>query len=176
MIYFFFYFMAVQVIETEFGIIEQILIHGKVFNQKVVLRYIFINLLEMPALALVLAGLLYYFQAGENSSNQYYFYNNPNIITYIIIAVIIAIFVGLTVSAEEIINDKKILRREAFLNLSRFSYLLSKVGILAILSAIQVALFVWIGNSILQIKDMFLDYWIILFTSAVFANLLGLIV
>jgi hypothetical protein len=84
--------------------------------------------------------------------------------------------VGLTVSAEEIINDKKILRREAFLNLSRFSYLLSKVGILAILSAIQVALFVWIGNSILQIKDMFLDYWIILFTSAVFANLLGLII
>jgi ABC-type multidrug transport system ATPase subunit len=140
------------------------------------LQYIFINLLEMPALALVLAGLLYYFQAGENSSNQYYFYNNPNIITYIIIAVIIAIFVGLTVSAEEIINDKKILRREAFLNLSRFSYLLSKVGILAILSAIQVALFVWIGNSILQIKDMFLDYWIILFTSAVFANLLGLII
>lgn len=139
-------------------------------------QYIFINLFEMPALALVLAGLLYYFQVGENSSKQYYFYNNPNIITYIIIAVIIAIFVGLTVSAEEIINDKKILRREAFLNLSRFSYLLSKVGILAILSAIQVALFVWIGNSILQIKEMFMDYWLILFTSAVFANLLGLII
>jgi ABC-type multidrug transport system ATPase subunit len=139
-------------------------------------QYIFINLLEMPALVLVLAGLLFYFQAGEDSRGHYIFYQNPNITVYIIISVIIAIFVGLTVSAEEIIKDKKILKREAFLNLSRFSYLLAKVAILGILSAIQTALFVAIGNSILQIKGMFLHYWLMLFASAVFANLLGLII
>ncbi len=137
-------------------------------------QYLIINLLEAPLLALILAGLLYYFTPSETQSNSYSFYHNPNITIYIIISVIIAIFIGLSVSAEEIISDKKILRRESFLNLSRFSYLLSKVAILAILSAIQTALFVVIGNSILHIQGMFLYYWLILFSSSVFANLLGL--
>jgi hypothetical protein len=91
-------------------------------------------------------------------------------------SVIIAFFIGLTVSAEEIISDRKILKRESFLNLSRLSYLLSKVLILAILSAIQTALFVLIGNSIMQIKEMAMTYWLILFSSSIFANLLGLII
>ncbi|PWD98682.1 ATP-binding cassette domain-containing protein [Marinilabilia rubra] len=139
-------------------------------------QYVFINLLEMPFLALILSSLLFYFQPGGGQPQNYIFFQNPNVITYIIISVIIALFVGLTVSAEEIINDKKILKREAFLNLSRFSYLLSKVVILGILSAIQTALFVAIGNSILQIKGMFWAYWLMLFSSAAFANLLGLII
>lgn len=139
-------------------------------------QYIFINLLEMPVLALILSSLLFYFHVGGSTPDSYIFFQNPNIVTYIIISVIIALFVGLTVSAEEIINDKKILKREAFLNLSRFSYLLSKVVILGILSAIQTALFVIIGNSILQIKGMFWAYWLMLFASATFANLLGLII
>ncbi|MFW6351632.1 MAG: ATP-binding cassette domain-containing protein [Bacteroidota bacterium] len=139
-------------------------------------QYIFINLLEMPALALILSGLLFYFQPEAHQSSTYLLYKNPNLITYIIISVIISIFVGLTVSAEEIINDKKILKREAFLNLSRFSYLFSKVILLAIISAIQTALFTLIGNGILQIENMFLTFWLVLFTSAIFANLLGLII
>ncbi|MGM0376117.1 MAG: ATP-binding cassette domain-containing protein [Bacteroidota bacterium] len=140
------------------------------------LQYIIINLLEMPVLAILLAGLLYYFQVGEDAPNQYILYENPNLIIYLIISVIISLFVGLTLSAEEIINDKKILKREAFLNLSRLSYLLSKISILAIISAIQTSLLVLIGNSILQIKGMFLPYWLVLFSSAIFANLLGLII
>ncbi|MFW5754398.1 MAG: ATP-binding cassette domain-containing protein, partial [Marinilabiliaceae bacterium] len=140
------------------------------------IQYIAINLLEMPVLATVLAGLLYYFQVGENTNNQYILYENPNLVIYLFISVIISIFVGLTLSAEEIINDRKILKREAFLNLSRLSYLLSKISILAIISAIQTTLLVLIGNSILQIKGMFLPYWMVLFSSAIFANLLGLVI
>jgi ABC-type multidrug transport system ATPase subunit len=139
-------------------------------------QYIFINLLEMPVLALILASLLFYFQPEAHQSPSYLLYKNPNLITYIIISVIISIFVGLTVSAEEIINDKKILKREAFLNLSRFSYLFSKVIILAIISAIQTALFTFIGNGILQIENMLFPFWLVLFSSAIFANLLGLII
>jgi len=140
------------------------------------LQYIAINLLEMPIMAVVLAGLLYYFQVGEDTNNQYIFYENPNLVVYLFISVIISIFVGLTLSAEEIINDRKILRREAFLNLSRLSYLLSKISILAIISAIQTTLLVLTGNSILQIKGMFIPYWLVLFSSAIFANLLGLLI
>ena len=140
------------------------------------LQYIAINLLEMPVLAILLAGLLFYYQVGENAAGEYVLYENPNLIIYLIISVIIAIFVGLTLSAEEIINDKKILKREAFLNLSRLSYLLAKISILSIISAIQTSLLVIIGNNILAIKGMFLAYWLVLFSSAVFANLLGLII
>ncbi len=137
-------------------------------------QYLIINFFEAPFLALILASLLFYFNPSTAQDNTYIFYNNPNLTVYLIISVIIAIFVGLSVSAEEIISDKKILKREAFLNLSRFSYLLSKIAILAILSAIQTALFVLIGNNILQIQGMFWHYWLILFSSSVFANLLGL--
>ncbi|WP_234408788.1 ATP-binding cassette domain-containing protein [Marinilabilia salmonicolor] len=139
-------------------------------------QYILINLLEMPVLAFILASLLYYFQPEAQQEPGYLLYNNPNLVTFLIISVIISIFVGLTVSAEEIISDKKILKREAFLNLSRLSYLFSKVFLLAILSAIQTAIFTFIGNTILEIQNMFWPFWLVLFTSAIFANLLGLII
>ena len=89
-------------------------------------------------------------------------------------SVIVALFIGLTVSAEEIIRDQKILKREKFLNLSKQSYLLSKVGVMFTLSAIQAFTFVLIGSWILEIKGMFLDQWIVLFSTACFANMLGL--
>lgn len=137
-------------------------------------QYLIINLLESPVLALILASLILYFEVDSDTANGYVFYKNPNLTVYIIISIIIAIFIGLSVSAEEIISDRKILKRESFLNLSRLSYIVSKVIILAFLSALQTGLFVLIGNSILHIRGMGLTYWIMLFSSSVFANLLGL--
>ena len=138
-------------------------------------QYLLINLLESPLLALFLASLIFFFEIKPDGSD-YIFFKNPNLPLYNVMAVIIAIFIGLSVAAEEIISDRKILKRESFLNLSRLSYLCSKVFILAFLSAIQTALFVLIGNSIMQIKGMAMTYWLMLFTSSVFANLLGLII
>jgi len=137
-------------------------------------QYLLINLLETPILALILASIIRYYDVDNATNSSYTFANNPNITVYIIISVIIALFVGLTVSAEEIINDRKILKRESFLNLSRFSYLLSKLLILSSLSAIQAFLFVFIGNYIIELKGMLFQYWLILFSCSVFANILGL--
>ncbi len=89
-------------------------------------------------------------------------------------SVIVAIFMGLIVSAEEIIRDRKILQREAFLNLSWFSYINSKILYLFGLSAVQMLLYVLVGNWILEIKGMTFSYWLILFTTAITANMLGL--
>ena len=72
-------------------------------------------------------------------------------------SVIVALFMGLTVSAEEIIKDRKILKRESFLNLSRLSYVFSKLLILFSLSALQTVLFVLIGDLVLGIESMTLD-------------------
>ena len=145
-------------------------IHAKLSNA----QYLIINLLESPLLAFMLASLILYFEANSSNAHGYIFSQNPNLTVYIIISVIIAIFIGLSVSAEEIISDRKILKRESFLNLSRLSYLSSKFILLSIISAIQTALFVLVGNSVMEIQDMGWHYWLILFSSSVFANLLGL--
>ena len=131
-------------------------------------QYILINLLEAPVLAAILAFLVKY------SGQEYIFSKNANIPSYIFMSIIVAMFMGLTVSAEEIIKDKKILRREAFLNLSKASYISSKLILMFSISAVQTLLFVLIGNTILEIKGMYLIFWAILFSTSCFANLLGL--
>jgi len=88
--------------------------------------------------------------------------------------IIVALFIGLTVSAEEIYRDRKILEREKFLDLSRLSYLLSKVGVLFIISAVQTLSFVVVANAILEVRGMLLQQWLILFSTACFGNILGL--
>lgn len=135
-------------------------------------QYIILNLLETPVLAFILAFVIRYI--SDPNSNIYIFRENENIPIYIFMSLIVALFVGLTVSAEEIFRDRKILKREAFLNLSRSSYLFSKISILVVLSAIQSIAFILIANSILDIRGMYFDYWLVLFSTAVFANLLGL--
>lgn len=136
-------------------------------------QYIFINLLEAPLLAAILAFFLKFFSPSEGSMD-YNFRLNENVPSYLFMAVIVALFIGLTVSAEEIIKDQKILKRESFLNLSKSSYLMSKISIMFIISAIQTFLFVLVGNLILEIHGMTLSYWLILFSLSCFANLLGL--
>jgi hypothetical protein len=88
--------------------------------------------------------------------------------------VITSLFLGLIISAEEIVKDRKILRRESFLNLSWFSYLNSKVMIMFLISAIQTISFILIGNYILEIKGMSVSYWIVLFSTSCLANMMGL--
>lgn len=133
-------------------------------------QYVLINLLEAPILAILLALITKYAPAGY----KYTFFQNENIPVFFFMSIIVALFMGLTVSAEEIIKDQKILKREAFLHLSRFSYLSSKTVLLFSLSAIQTLLFVLVGAYILEIEGMTLWYWIILFSVSCFANILGL--
>ncbi|MCU0449535.1 MAG: ATP-binding cassette domain-containing protein [Bernardetiaceae bacterium] len=136
-------------------------------------QYMAINLLEAPVLALLMS-LVIRFRSSEAKEGYLFFYND-NIPAYILICIIIALFMGLTVSAEEIIRDRKILKRESFLNLSRSSYLSSKLIILFSLSAVQTFTFVLVGNLILGIGwGQFITYWLALFSVSCFANVLGL--
>jgi len=135
--------------------------------------YVLINLLEAPVLALILAFIIRY--RNDADATSYVYRNNDNIPAYLLMSIIVALFMGLSVSAEEIIRDKKIRKRETYLGLSKGSYLYSKLTILFSLSAFQTLLFVVIGNSILEIKGMYFNYWIILFSVACAANIMGLI-
>lgn len=135
-------------------------------------QYILLNILEAPLLGFILSFLIRYI--ADPNSKIYIFRENENIPVYIFMSMIVAMFLGLMVSGEEIFKDRKILKRESFLNLSRSSYLISKITILLILSAIQALLFVLVGNLILDIRGLWFEYWWALFTIATFSNLLGL--
>ncbi|MBN1598564.1 MAG: ATP-binding cassette domain-containing protein [Bacteroidales bacterium] len=135
-------------------------------------QYVTLNLLEAPVLGFILSYIIRYIE--DPNSKIYIFRVNENIHIFIFMALIVALFLGLMVSAEEIVKDRKILKREKFLNLSRSSYLISKIFILFVISAIQAFLFVIIANSILGIKSMNFEYWFTLFSTAAFANMLGL--
>lgn len=145
-------------------------LQAKIHNR----QYMIINLLEAPVLAFILAFIVRYYNESDKFLNGYIFSKNLNLPAYLFMSIIVALFMGLTVSAEEIIRDRKILKREAFLHLSRSSYIISKISILFMLSAIQTLSFVLVGNLILKIEGMFFQHWFILFTTACFANLLGL--
>jgi hypothetical protein len=131
-------------------------------------QYIIISLLGPPFLALLLAWFT------KTPSDDYVLYENVNLFPFIFMCVITSMFFGLMGSSEEIVSDRRILKRESFLNLSWFSYLNSKVIILFLLSAIQTLTFVLIGNFILEIKSMTFAYWLVLFTTSCFGNILGL--
>lgn len=137
-------------------------------------QYLLINFLEAPLLAFILAYLVRYFNTDVDTTKGYIYRENENVPAYMFMSVVVALFIGLTVSAEEIIRDRKIRKRESFLNLSKGSYLWSKVTIMFVLSAIQTLTFIVVGNMVLDIKGMYLDYWMVLFTVSCFANMLGL--
>ena len=137
-------------------------------------QYMLINFLEAPLLALLLTFIIKYRNISRDNADGYVFLDNSNLPVYLFMAVIVALFVGLTVSAQEIIKDRKILKREAFLNLNKGAYLLSKVVILLFLSAFQAFTFVIIGNSVLEIHDQYFKYWLLLFAVWVNANIMGL--
>jgi ABC transport system ATP-binding/permease protein len=137
-------------------------------------QYLYINLFEAPVLAFFIAFMVKYYNVLGGEGVTYNFYKNQNIPVFFFMSVVVALFFGLTMSAEEIFRDRKILKREQFLHLSRSSYLVSKVMVMFILSAIQTILFILVGNYILEIPFTELRYWLILFTCTCFANMLGL--
>ncbi|MBX2971371.1 MAG: ATP-binding cassette domain-containing protein [Cyclobacteriaceae bacterium] len=137
-------------------------------------QYLTINLLEAPVLAFFIAFMVKYYNILSRENPSYTFYENQNIPVFFFMSVVVALFFGLTVSAEEIFKDRKILKREQFLHLSRTSYLLSKITVLFTISAIQTVLFVTIGHLVLEIPLTEFRYWFILFSVACFANVLGL--
>lgn len=137
-------------------------------------QYMVVNLMLSPLLSTFIAVFVRYYPVVGEKDPTYTFFNNQNVPVYFFMSVVVALFIGLIVSAEEIFRDRKILKRERYLQLSRGSYLVSKVFVLFSLSAIQTILFMLVGNLVLEIPAAEFRYWAILFTTSCFANMLGL--
>ncbi len=132
-------------------------------------QYVMMSLLLAPFLAFLMSYFTKYKVDGE-----YIFSKNENLTSYLFTCIITTLFLGLIISAEEIVKDRKILKRESFLTLSWFSYLNSKVMIMFLISVIQTISFILIGNTLLEIKGMTFSYWLVLFSTSCLANMIGL--
>ena len=154
------------------GVLKQfaIFLHRNIKTKITNVQYLLITLLEAPVLAAVCAMLTRY-----APPEGYSVMDNKNLVSYFFMAVIVATFTGMSGSAEEIIKDRALLKRESFLHLSYSSYIWSKIIYMAGVSLIQTLLFIAIGNTIMGIHGMFMTWWFILFVTALLANLTGLL-
>ena len=132
-------------------------------------QYLLINLLEPPLLACIAALI-----CKGSWGLEYVFMENRNLSNFFFISVVVAIFTGMSISAEEINRDRKVLNRERLLHLSWTAYISAKTFYLALITALQMALFVWLGNAILQVPDMNGVSWSVLFSCALVSCVLGL--
>jgi ABC transport system ATP-binding/permease protein len=166
-----------KVLFSKPGAFKQFLIFNKrnILSKLANTQYMLLAMIISPALAAVLSSLCRYNNINESATEYFYAYNE-NIPSYFFMSVIVALFLGLIMSAEEIIRDRKIVMRESYLRLSKLSYINSKIAFVFGVSAIQSLLYVLIGNSILGIESMNLNFWLIMFSTSCFANILGLLI
>ena len=111
------------------------------------------TLVEAPLLAAMIAMVLRY-----NENGTYDFAGAYHIPIYLFLAVTVAMFLGLTNSADDIIRDRVVLQRERNLRIRLPYYILAKTSTLCMFALIQCMLFLFIGDYILQIRGMFWIY------------------
>ncbi len=121
------------------------------------------TLLVSPALALLMGLVLRY-----SREPVYNFNNAEHIPTYLFLTLVVALFLGLSNSAEEIIREKNLLIRERHYGFRVSGYIVAKYISLGFFALIQNIIFLLIADSILEIRGMFLHnlFWMF-FTSMV---------
>jgi ABC transport system ATP-binding/permease protein len=124
-----------------------------------------------PVLAFLIASLLRYSDSGT-----YDFASAYHIPTFLFLSLIVAMFLGLTNSADDIIRDRVVLQRERNLNVRLPYYVFAKTTSLGVFAFVQCLLFVLIGNYILEIRGMFWIYLGIVFMTAMGGIALGLVI
>jgi ABC transport system ATP-binding/permease protein len=130
-----------------------------------------LTLVVPPALAALIGWALRYAEEG-----RYDFASAFHIPTYAFIALLVAMFLALMNSVDDIIRDRVVLNRERNLDVRLPYYTLAKFGTLVLFSAVQCALFVVAGNWILEVRDMFWPYWFFMFITAASGTSLGLVI
>src|SRR6266404_4884065 len=132
---------------------------------------IWITTCAAPVLALMIGTLLRYSESG-----RYDFASAFHIPTYLFLGLLVAMFLSLTNSADDIIRDRPVLQRERNLDVRLPYYIFSKMASLSVFALVQCVLFVWIGNYILKIRGMFWIHLALMFMTSVGSLALGLLV
>lgn len=130
------------------------------------------TIVEAPLLAALIGVVLRYSPNG----NAYDFASAYHIPTYLFLSLTVAMFLGLTNSCDDIIRDRIVLQRERNLNVRLPYYIFGKASTLALFAGLQCALFVLIGNAILEIRGMFWPHFLFNFITALGGIAIGLFI
>ena len=111
--------------------------------------------LEAPLLAALISITL-----RSSPEGSYEFSTALHIPAYLFLSVTVAMFLGLTNSATEILRDRPVLRRERNCQTGAVSYLTAKFAALALVAAVQCLIYLIVGNHFLEIEGVLLYHWI----------------
>jgi ABC-type multidrug transport system ATPase subunit len=129
------------------------------------------TVVEAPLLAMLIAGVLRYSESG-----RYDFASAFHLPTYLFLSLVVAMFLGLTNSSDDVIRDRGMLQRERNLNVRISYYIIAKILTLSLFALIQCVLFILIGNLILEVRGMFLIYLWFMFLTSLTGLSIGLLV
>lgn len=129
------------------------------------------TLLVSPALALLMAVVLRY-----TEESVYNFNNAQHIATYLFLTLVVALFLGLSNSAEEIIREKNLLIRERHYGFRVSGYIVAKYISLGFFALIQNIIFLLIADPILGIQGMFFQNLFWMFATSMVGIAAGLFV
>ena len=130
-----------------------------------------ITLLVAPTLALLIGFVLRYAE-----SDHYDFASAFHIPTYLFLSLVVAMFLGLTNSVDDVTRDRPILLRERNLNVRLGYYVTAKAATLAFFAVIQCVLYAWVGDSLLEVRGMFWVVFLALFLTVLSGIAIGLVV
>jgi ABC transport system ATP-binding/permease protein len=115
---------------------------------------IYSTCLEAPLLAALVAITL-----RSSPSGPYHFSTALHIPAYLFLSVTVAMFLGLTNSATEVLRDRPVLRRERNCHSGAGSYIIAKFVALGLVAAAQCLAYLLVGNYFLEIEGMLMYHW-----------------
>lgn len=132
---------------------------------------IYSTCLEAPLLAALIAITL-----RSSPEGSYEFATALHIPAYLFLSATVAMFLGLTNSATEILRDRPIMRRERNCQTGAASYVTAKFSALSLVSSIQCFIYLAVGNHFLEIEGVLLYHWIWMTLTAWTGTALALVI
>ena len=130
-----------------------------------------VTLLAAPVLAFLIGFVLRYAESG-----RYDFASAFHIPTYLFLSLVVAMFLGLTNSVDDITRDRPVLLRERNLNIRLGYYIMAKALTLAFFAVIQCVLYTIIGDLLLAVRGVFWLVFVALFLTTMSGIAIGLVV
>ncbi len=116
---------------------------------------LYATFLEAPVLAALIAITL-----RSSPEGRYEFATGLHIPAYLFLSVTVAMFLGLTNSATEILRDRAVLRRERNCQPGGLSYVSAKFLALGLIAAVQCLAYLIVGNYFLEIHGVLVYHWL----------------
>lgn len=116
---------------------------------------IYSTCLEAPLLAALVSITL-----RSSAEGAYQFSSGLHIPAYLFLSVTVAMFLGLTNSATEVLRDRPVLRRERNFQPGAGSYVLAKFTALGLVACVQCLAYLIVGNYFLEIDGTLSDLWL----------------